>query len=251
MMRSATVGLPRLGPVAALLLPLFMILLLGSRAGVAQDTLAPEAADRFACDALKAVDLSEGTGAGVQLVDVGILPAAGDQPELCRVNGFIEPQVAFEVRMPVKDWNSKLLVTGCTKQCGTLEIESMEDALARGYAAATTADMGDRATHVTTLAAKEIVASYYGDRPDYSYFRGCSTGGQQALVAAERYPDDFDGIIAGAPAINPNLERFHALGGRLLICDGPEAADVDFLTALERWVEADEAPAHYPRTGQQ
>lgn len=208
MTRSATVGLSRFGPVAARLLPLFMILLLGSRAGVAQDAPGPDAADRFACDALKAIDLSEGTGARVRLVDVGILPASGDQPELCRVNGVIEPQVGFEVRMPVKDWNSKLLVTGCFKLCGILEIEGMEDALARGYAAATTADMGDRATHVTTLTAKEIVASYYGDRPDYSYFRGCSTGGLQALVAAERYPDDFDGIIAGAP-FNQSLSVPH------------------------------------------
>jgi len=97
----------------------------------------------------------------------------------------------------------------------------MEDALARGYATATTdmghrtadpsdatwawnnpaleRDFGHRATHVSTLAAKQLVSNYYGDTPDHSYFRGCSTGGRQALVAAERYPEDFDGIIAGAP----------------------------------------------------
>ena len=206
------------------------LLLFASSACLAQDAPAPDAADRFACDALKAIDLSEGTGARVRLVDVGILPATGDQPELCRVNGFIEPQVGFEVRMPVKDWNSKLLVTGCSNLCGILQIEGMEDALARGYAAATTdmghrtgdtsdarwalnsplleQDFGHRATHVTTLVAKEIAASYYGDRPDYSYFRGCSTGGRQGLVAAGRYPDDFDGIIAGAP-FNQSLSVPH------------------------------------------
>ncbi|MEO8444820.1 MAG: tannase/feruloyl esterase family alpha/beta hydrolase [Gammaproteobacteria bacterium] len=178
-------------------------------------------ADRFACGALKALDLGEAVGAGVRLAEAGVLPAAGDQPELCRVNGVIEPQVGFEVRMPVKGWNGKLLVTGCSNLCGILEIEGMEDALARGYAAVTTdmghrtgdtadarwawnspaleLDFGHRATHVTTLAAKQIVANYYGDGPGYSYFRGCSTGGRQALVAAERYPEDFDGIIAGAP----------------------------------------------------
>jgi len=129
--------------------------------------------------------------------------------------------VGFEVRMPVQGWNGKLLVTGCSNLCGSLQIEGMEDALARGYAAATTdlghrtgdtsearwafnnpaleIDFGHRATHVTTLAAKEIVANYYGARPDHAYFRGCSTGGRQGLVAAERYPEDFDGIIAGAP----------------------------------------------------
>jgi feruloyl esterase len=221
MKRSATLGLSRLRQAVALRLLLLLVLLPGSRAGVAQDAPAPDDEDRFACDALKAIELSEGTGARVRLAEVGILPATGDQPELCRVTGFIEPQVGFEVRMPVKDWNSKLLVTGCSNLCGVLQIEGMEDALARGYAAATTdmghqtgdtsdarwalnsplleLDFGHRATHVATLAAKEIVANYYGDRPDYSYFRGCSTGGRQGLVAAERYPDDFDGIIAGAP----------------------------------------------------
>jgi len=199
-------------------------------AGVPCLAQAPDPAERYACDALKAIDLSEATGARVRLEEVGILPAAGDQPALCRVNGFIEPQVGFEIRMPVDGWNGKLLVTGCSNLCGILQIQGMEDALARGYAAATTdmghrtgdpsdarwawnnpaleEDFGHRATHVTTLAAKELVADYYGTRPGYSYFRGCSTGGRQALVAAERYPEDYDGIIAGAP-FNQSLSVPH------------------------------------------
>ncbi|MEO7386031.1 MAG: hypothetical protein ABIX37_03735, partial [Gammaproteobacteria bacterium] len=71
----------------------------------------PDAPDRFACDALKAINLTEPTGAPVRVAEVGILPAAGDQPRLCRVNGFIDPQVGFEIRMPVTHWNGKLLVT--------------------------------------------------------------------------------------------------------------------------------------------
>ena len=198
--------------------------------GLMRATPVLEPADHIACSALKAIDLSEGTGAAVRLDQVGLLPAAGDQPELCRVNGFIEPKVGFEVRMPRKHWNGKLLVTGCSNLCGILQIQGMEDALARGYAAATTdmghrtgdtsdarwafnndtleVDFGHRATHVTTLAAKQIVANYYGDAPAYAYFRGCSTGGRQALVAAERYPDDYDGIIAGAP-FNQSLSVPH------------------------------------------
>jgi len=221
MMRPSNAGLSRRRPAVLLLLPLFCVLPTGSPLAATPEPSGLAAADRVACEALKALDLSEGTGARVRLVDVGILPATVDQPELCRVNGFIEPQVGFEVRMPVQDWNSKLLVTGCSNLCGILQIEGMEDALARGYAAATTdmghrtgdtadarwalnspaleIDFGHRATHVATRAAKEIVASYYGDPPEYAYFRGCSTGGRQGLVAAERYPDDFDGIIAGAP----------------------------------------------------
>jgi feruloyl esterase len=178
-------------------------------------------AEQFACHALKIMNLSEAAGAGVKLTDVDVLPAAGDQPVLCRVNGVIEPKVGFEVRMPLEGWNGRLLVTGCSNLCGILQIQGMEDALARGYAAATTdmghhtgdtsdarwalnnpaleIDFGHRATHVSTLVAKELIANYYGNPPGYAYFRGCSTGGRQALVAAERYPEDFNGIIAGAP----------------------------------------------------
>ena len=211
-------------------LPLLVMFLAVGCACRADDLAGPMPGDRLACDALKALDLTEGTGAGVRLEEVGILPAAGDQPELCRANGFIELKVGFEVRMPRKDWNGKLLVTGCSNLCGILQIQGMEDALARGYAAATTdmghrtgdtsdarwafnnipleTDFGHRATHVATLAAKQIVANYYGDPPAYAYFRGCSTGGRQALVAAERYPDDYDGIIAGAP-FNQSLSVPH------------------------------------------
>jgi len=197
---------------------------------LADDAAPLEPSERFACEALKAIDLDEALGVGVRLTEAGVLPPAGDQPALCRVSGFIDPQVGFEIRMPVGGWNGKLLVTGCTNLCGILQVQGMEDALARGYAAATTdmghrtgdptdarwawnnpaleEDFGHRATHVTTLAAKEVVADYYGERPGYSYFRGCSTGGRQALVAAERYPDDYDGIIAGAP-FNQSLSIPH------------------------------------------
>ncbi len=230
-----------------------LIALPGGSACLAQDLPGPEAADRYACEALKALDLNEGTGARVRLVDIGILSAAGDQPELCRVNGFIEPQVGFEVRMPVNAWNNKLLVTGCSNLCGILQIEGMEDALARGYAAATTdmghrtgdtsdarwawnnpaqeLDFGHRATHVTTLVAKELVDSYYGSRPDYAYFRGCSTGGRQALVAAERYPDDFDGIIAGAP-FSQSLSVPH-MSWTAAANDGPDGKPILARTEFE------------------
>jgi len=178
-------------------------------------------ADLYACTALRALDFSDAVGAEVRLDEPALLPAAGDQPALCRATGTIAPQVGFEVRMPVERWNSRLLVTGCSNLCGVLQVQGMEDALARGYATATTdlghrtgdptdarwawnnpaleADFGHRATHVTALAAKALVAGYYGERPAWSYFRGCSTGGRQGLVAAQRYPGDFDGIIAGAP----------------------------------------------------
>jgi feruloyl esterase len=180
----------------------------------------PPDAEPAACAALQALDYGEAVGAAVRFSAATDLPAAGDQPAVCRVAGQIAPAVGFEVRLPQAAWNGKLIVTGCSNLCGSVRTAGLEDALARGYAAATTdlghqgdesdarwardnpaaeADFGHRATHVTTLLARALVAGYYGSAPEYAYFRGCSTGGRQALVAAGRYPDDFDGIIAGAP----------------------------------------------------
>ena len=174
-----------------------------------------------ACGALAAFDFREAVGATVDLREIGIAGLERDLPEYCQVVGNIAPEVGFELRMPTEDLNGKLLVSGCGGLCGVLMTAGMEDALIRGYATVTT-DMGHsdevypdtrwayrnkaleidfshRATHVTTLAGKAIIRAYYGASPVHSYFRGCSTGGRQALVAAQRYPRDFDGIIAGAP----------------------------------------------------
>src|SRR6266481_1228307 len=63
-------------------------------------------------------------------------------------------------------------------------------------------DFGYRATHLMTVAAKQIITGFYGRGPRYSYFHGCSTGGQQALMEAQRFPDDYDGILGGSPANN-------------------------------------------------
>jgi len=112
---------------------------------------------------------------------------------------------------------------GCGGLCGEVPSASCDDALARDYAVVAT-DMGHqappyqalwaynnrsaeidfayRATHVVALAAKSIIERFYGRAPRHSYFRGCSTGGRQGFVEAQRFPDDFDGIIAGAPVLN-------------------------------------------------
>lgn len=172
------------------------------------------------CAVLAALDFADATGAAVSLTGATVA-ASGDLPARCRVTGRIAPEVGVELWLPTEAWNGKLLVTGCYGMCGSLHTASMEDAVARGYATATTdaghsasafadgrwalndtareEDFGHRAVHLTTLLARALVEAYYGERPAHAYFRGCSTGGRQALVAAERYPDDFDGIIAGAP----------------------------------------------------
>ncbi len=131
-----------------------------------------------------------------------------------------------EVWMPVAGWNGKLQVVGNGGFAGTIGYRALATALAAGYAAASTdtghtgpaantfanedatLDFAYRAVHETAVAAKHAVDGYYGAAPQFSYFNGCSTGGRQALTAAQRYPDDFNGIVGGAPAIFTTKQAF-------------------------------------------
>jgi feruloyl esterase len=175
---------------------------------------------RDGCAVLAAFDFSEPLGAAVEL-QAESLEAVGDLPARCRVSARVAPEVGIEIWLPEPGWNGKLLVAGCYGLCGSIRADQMEDAAARGYATATTdgghsdreypdsrwawnnppleTDFGHRAVHVTAVLAKALVVAFYGSPATQAYFRGCSTGGRQALVAAGRYPEDFDGIIAGAP----------------------------------------------------
>ena len=145
-------------------------------------------------------------------------PADDDLPEICRVEGSILPTIGFLVRMPTRTWNGKFMMGGCSGSCGNYLEDRIDPALARNYAVITT-DMGHkgsgwifaygnrqgqidfayRATHLTAVVGKEIVTAFYGRPADRSYFYGCSTGGRQGLMLAQRFPEDFQGIIAGAP----------------------------------------------------
>jgi len=149
---------------------------------------------------------------------------------ICRVVGVTKPAVQFEVWMPSQDWNGKFQLVGNGGTAGVISYAAMRTALARGYATASTdtghvssgsfdstwalgrpdlvADFGYRGTHVTAVNGKAITEAYYDERPDYSYYVGCSKGGQQGLMEAQRYPEDFDGLIAGDPA--NNWTRFYA-----------------------------------------
>jgi len=152
-----------------------------------------------------------------------ILPG-GELPEYCQVQGHVDTEIGFEVRLPT-DWNEKFYFQGIGGFGG--EILAPGPGLTRGYAAATTdtghrglpplprrdaswaldnperqINWGHRATHVVTVAAKEIVQAFYGRPPERSYFEGCMNGGRQGLMEAQRYSADFDGIIAGAPAFD-------------------------------------------------
>lgn len=165
--------------------------------------------------------LAELPEAPTSIMQAEVEAARDNMPEVCRVNGLIAPDIQFELRMPTKTWNGKFMHYGCGGACGVIYRPQLEEPIERGYATVAS-DMGHtgapnnftftyanlqalidfsyRATHVVTMAAKEVVKAYYRQPAKYSYFMGCSTGGVQGVIEAQRYPHDFDGIIAGAPA---------------------------------------------------
>jgi hypothetical protein len=151
-----------------------------------------------------------------QITGASVIPARRDLPEFCKVVGGLETVILFEVDLPTTVWNNKLFYVGGGGYNGS--IPDLDDALARGYAAAGS-DTGHRgfhwdasalynnpqaqlnyahrATHLVALLSKEIIKAYYGKPAQYSYFCGCSNGGKMALMEVQRYPDDFDGVVAG------------------------------------------------------
>jgi len=143
-----------------------------------------------------------------------------DVPAFCRVAGAVWPEVKFEIWLPM-EWNRKLLAVGDGGLAGAINFRQMVEPLEHGYATSSTdtghegrgndaswalghtervIDFAHRAVHVTAQADKAIIEAFYGTRATHAYFSGCSQGGQEALMLAQRYPQDFDGIIAGDPA---------------------------------------------------
>jgi len=149
-------------------------------------------------------------------------------PAFCRVIGVVRPAINFEVWLPPvsgdKRWNGKFNGVGNGGMAGFINYEAMMQSLARGYATASTdtghvekigddswalghpeliVDFASRSIHMMTRAAKTLVQAYYAKEAQYSYFTGCSGGGGQSLSEAQRYPADYNGIVAGAPANFP------------------------------------------------
>ncbi|NGY03311.1 tannase/feruloyl esterase family alpha/beta hydrolase [Solimonas terrae] len=153
------------------------------------------------------------------------------EPPSCRVELEITPvpdsTIRADVWLPAKAWNGKLQGIGNGGFAGSIDKLSLRYALQQGYAAAATdtgheandrdgrwalghpekiRDYGDRAIHETALHAKELITAYYGRQPEHAYFGSCSNGGREGLMEAQRYPDDYDGILAGAPAMLPTVQ---------------------------------------------
>jgi feruloyl esterase len=179
----------------------------------------PAASETTACSALEKIDFSQTQDAPVQVTSAKMVEASGIGGPFCKVEAYVYPQVGIEIHLPLaKDWNGKLITAGNGGWAGSISSTACDPHRKRGYACVTTdtghrggdgmwaannlppqVDFGYRAIHVSTLAAKAVVSRYYSKAAQRAYFMGCSTGGYQGLVAAQRFPWDFDGIIAGAP----------------------------------------------------
>jgi len=152
-------------------------------------------------------------------------------PALCRVRITVAPAIKIEVWMPVSGWNGDFEGVGNGGKAGTVSYPAMATAIEEGYATASTdtghegtenqtewafhhpeqiTDFAYLAIHDMSLVARKVITQYYGRAPAFAFFNGCSTGGRQALMEAQRYPDDYNGILAGAPVIDyTHLQAAH------------------------------------------
>jgi len=182
------------------------------------------------CESLASMNLPNATITLAKNTDAGPLAVSetgGGQPvnvprPFCRVAATLKPSadsdIKIELWLPAANWNGKFQAVGNGAFTGNIAYPAMVTALARGYAAASTdtghaggsasfalghpekiVDFGWRSVHELTVASKKIIAAYYDAGPKLSYWTGCSAGGRQALAEAQRFPADFDGIVAGAP----------------------------------------------------
>ncbi len=183
------------------------------------------------CGGLSGLKLKDTTITAQEVAAGAFAPPSGQAapfktlPAFCRVQGVMKPSadshIEFEVWLPSSGWNGKYQGTGNGGFAGSIQYPLLASGVRNGYATSSTdtghkgsgtdgewalnhyekiVDFGYRAIHETADASKAIVKAYYGGAAKRSYFTGCSNGGRQALMEAQRYPNDYDGIIAGAPA---------------------------------------------------
>jgi feruloyl esterase len=187
------------------------------------------------CESLESLALTNAQVTSAQVVPAGQFSAPGGQraggapspykalPEFCRVAATLTPSsdsdIRVEVWLPTANWNGKFQAVGNGGWAGVISYSAMADAIQAGYATASTdtghatpggafalghpeklIDFAWRSEHDMTVKAKVVVEKFYGTGPRLSYWNGCSTGGRQGLKEAQAFPDDYDGIIAGAPA---------------------------------------------------
>ena len=199
-------------------------------------SIAPVLTAASSCEAIASLAIPDATITAADPVEAGAFvppgaAAAAQQnaafkrlPAFCRVAATLKPSndsdIKIELWLPASNWNGKLQAVGNGGWAGSINYAAMAEALTRGYATSSTdsghqggagpwmqnpdklIDFGYRSVHEMAVKSKAVAAAYFGNGPRLSYFNGCSGGGRQGLVEAQRFPDDFDGIVAGAPALN-------------------------------------------------
>ena len=189
------------------------------------------------CAALMQTPLADVATTAVTLASASVTQTKTG--EFCTVSGTIAPAIKFEVHLPLANWTQRYLQNGCGGLCGSISVAfdqasrcapalsgefvvaatDMGTAIQRGEPLGSFAtdpqkriDFAYRGNHETALVAKALIRAFYGQGPRYSYFAGCSDGGREAMIEAQRFPDDFDGISAGAPAMNFQVQNsfYHA-----------------------------------------
>lgn len=186
----------------------------------------------------------------INLPDVVILQASQlDEPAThCKITGVIGKEINFELLLP-NSWNSRYVMGGNKGFAGSFQYDKKN--LTKGYATGGTdtghlgsdikadwalnsierkLNFGYLAVHLTAVTSKEIIRQFYCSAPEYSYFVGCSRGGGQALMEAQRYPNDFDGIVAGAPAYNFSNLGAEYIQNAKAIYPNPENRDNPIIT---------------------
>jgi pimeloyl-ACP methyl ester carboxylesterase len=213
---------PKLLPILALALALSSLAFIGTTRADAATNWSSE------CEALAAMTMPETASISAELVTSGEAEGEAGLPEFCRVALTVEPAINIEVWLPTDTYNGRFQAVGNGGFAGVLLYDRLAPALRGGYATAMTdtghpgnsrdgtfaldedgelnwgliEDFASRSLFELTDKAKTLIKEFYGAPEEYSYWNSCSTGGRQGLMLAQRYPDAYDGVLAGAPAIN-------------------------------------------------
>src|SRR5580692_2180225 len=178
---------------------------------------------RKSCESLAQVKLKD-----LAQIKAAMLPAEGARPAHCSVTGMLSPEIAFEVSLPTA-WNGRFYMIGNGGHAGEAlddagRVSQRNEALRLGFAFAQTntghdarkepggtfvmsnpqkaIDYAYRAVHLTATTARDITKDYYGKPVSHAYWNSCSNGGRQGLIEAQRFPEDFDGVIANSPWVD-------------------------------------------------
>lgn len=226
---------------------IFSVLCLAQPSGQAQS--APPVAYGSSCTALTGVGVARATVAFTLRFATGTFdprsptqqtpsaaPPFRDLPEFCRAELTAGPSSAFrrvEVWIPTHSWNGKLMMVGRDRSGTSLDLGRMAAALSGGFTTASLDEATPAAIHEATNTVNLLLAAYFGPEARWIYWSGCAASARDGLLAADRYPDDFDGILAGGlseagppVASDPGtttpqlgLEAYRARGGKVLLYD--------------------------------